>query len=101
MTFGVVEERYPSAYARSALQIAEEQPVTLATYFEIERRKTSLYLRLEELKVPLVSANKAGRIHDAKELSSPLTQIIPVTQRQRTLRNNQRQKRLLDLMRNQ
>ena len=30
---------------------------------------TSLYSRLEKVKVALVSANEAGRIHDAKELS--------------------------------
>lgn len=62
---------------------------------------TSLYSRLEKLKVALVSANEAGRIHDARELSSSLTQIIPVTQTQRTVGNNQRQKPLLDLIRRQ
>lgn len=73
----------------------------LATHFEIDRKKNSLYLRLEELEVALVSANKAERIHDAKELSDPLTQTIPVTQTQRTLGNTQRQKRLLGLVHNQ
>lgn len=101
MTFGVVEERYPSAYARSTLQVAEEQPATLAPHFKIEGGMSLLYLRLEKLKVALVSANEAGPIHDAKELLSPLTQIIPVTQTQRNLDSNQRQKRLLDLMHNQ